>query len=579
MQTKCSNQYGNNPSALNNVGTVFYADGAVPVSEKWTESVSESETLYYDKIHLGRENIAKISVQDASKLNLTGITYDTVDNFYEFSKLQDAINACKDNNEVTIFLKREITLSRETTVTANKQIILDLNGSNLFASTENAIYNKGTLQIKDSDNSATVSLTEAKSINNEGTLTLTDLKANLTKAGTNKNNLVVGIKNSGNLNINGTYSSTNTNANKYMLNSKFETFIENSNTGKVVINNADCEAAWSIYTQSNQSVNFIKNYGECTVNNSKILGENIVNENPGIFELNGSYFGGAILNNSTKTVDEAVANSKPAVKLYNSEIYITTDSTSDINSLLETPNDPSHIINNAGELIIDGENTRVNVLRVNGIYNSSSNNVIRIDNHGTDSILRIKNGELNAHIFNYGTYTHENATVHGGINNSGGLVDPNNGNSGYNGTGTVDILSGEFNDSGNIAVYTAFTTGFLNAGKGTINIGSNDGTVNTDKPLIDYSNKKGRYDTGIGSVRSKLNFYDGTIKMQYNNPDTWGRNLDGKINEIAPNSTFKYETNTETGIRTYWLEVIEVAQIGNTKYIFSRCCCSMYNIK
>ena len=77
MQTKCSNQYGNNPSALNNVGTVFYADGAVPVSEKWTESVSESETLYYDKIHLGRENIAKISVQEIVRKDLEQATKST----------------------------------------------------------------------------------------------------------------------------------------------------------------------------------------------------------------------------------------------------------------------------------------------------------------------------------------------------------------------------------------------------------------------------------------------------------------------------------------------------------------------
>lgn len=539
---KVKSNSSDDPKAYNETGVMTYAEGAFPVKEQSTETQGAIE-YKVETMTLQVVNMAKISKNDVLPANLEGLSYTETDNYYEFLTVKDAINACTDNVNTTIYLIHDCILSSENKINENKKIKLDVNGYNLSLSAENAINNSGNLEIIDSsEEPKAIVIAEAESINNDGTIKLNNIKINYTKQGTAITDFATGIINSGTLTIIGSYdSSSETNVVEYQINKNYQVLIQNNEGGIVTVNNLN--TASNVPTQYRYNTNdvsksyFVRNSGEYTINNSKIYGENIYNDNPGTIELSNSKFAGAIVNNSQK--EYVQGTSKPAIRINNCKLNIATGGTSMAGGNIEYSN--HGIINLAGEMIIEGQNTTAEIFIE--VYDPQDK-LVGITNKGK---LKIKNGTYYATIGNEveGTVVHENGTVYGGISNKG----------------TYTILDGTYSEGENLSTRGRFFTGIFNEENAVLTIGNKDGSIN-NTPIIYYPDTKNGPETTRIDNKGTINFYDGEITVKLE--ETLRYTLQGEINDIPDNTSMVF-SDTENK-RIYTLDNEGVAQIGTTKY-------------
>ena len=271
--------------------------------------------------------------------------------------------------------------------------------------------------------------------------------------------------------------------------------------------------------------------------NGKIIGSNdgtIYIKQGGTFEVQD----GNITNN--KSSNNVIENEGTVniidgnVSQPNSGGYaINNLSTGIINLLSGTVSAYSTSIYNQGELnILGGEVTG----KDNAITNAGSGN------------LNIQNGNINT---TYSSSTVIKNTENSNLTMSGGTISVSESYTNY---GIENTSSGNINiTGGTISAVTTFSSSYkayaIYSTSGTINIGTKDGTINTESPNISATTN-GIY------ANCTLNFYDGTIT--------------GGVSAISGDITSLEEQSelVVTGNETVTLTKVDspIASVGNTEY-------------
>ena len=337
------------------------------------------------------------------------------------------------------------------------------------------------------------------------------------------------------LNLNGyQYTSTKTITNKgeltvtdnstegSMTNNKGNIF---NNTGTLTINKGTFTTSNNISYLSSGTVNI--NGGTLKSSSSAFQNDGgTLNINGGTITNNNgnTYYQFIYLNDGTLNISGGTINggSIGAVKAKKGSLNITGGEI-----ITNSSNDSVEV---ESSVIATIENVTIRNTGYGGCINNSGNTTIKGDS------LITAGTQSDYAICNYGTLRYENGTV-----NSGKYGLQLNG-------GTATIVGGAINGN----TYGVYTNG------GTLNIGENEGSINTTTPII----KGNTYGLYINS--GTVNFYDGILKGQ-----TAG--YTGIINQIATDSqiTSSSETIDEvTYNTTYLVESSEYIQneTTGTKY-------------
>ena len=451
-------------------GTTDAINGTINEVEDGYEIISDTTDGGKKSKYLSRLPVAEVES--------TGDTYYT---------LQEAIDAATNSKEVIKLLRRFTTLNtlKTTKIPEDKDIILDLNGYALEQNNENFLSNNGTLKITDSseDNLGKIVMYTNKSIENNGVMVIENINISVNKALSNlinnndslkvnnvkinsSNNISNFINNSGVLEMNvGEYSISN------------GTFIYNLSSGSITMD--------SITTTGNNSLIIVNNSG--TSNNVKILNSN---------------FSGRVINSESGTI-----------------VIDNLVSTSEVNN------------NKTGVINISNSNIR-SVYNSNGIVdlNTVTVNGISAEGSGTTNIngMILNSGSIvnrNSHVINIYDASVENDWISIYNNNAGSIINIYGGS--FNSTkqntvsniGTINIYGGTITS----------TVGNSITNTGTINIGTKDGNVSTEMPVI-----TGKTYGVNNSDSGKVNFYDGIVSGE-------SGAFYGTVNDVEPG--YKIVTN------------------------------------
>lgn len=439
----------------------------------------------------GREKIVLDKLVVARNIS-TGKTY---------GSLKSAFTDAEDNNEQTIELLREITMSGESDtleVGENKNIILDLRGYEINANSP--IVNNGKLKLisnarinKDVNNQEVIVAEEGTgkitnnkgtAITNKGTLDINTVTIQSNATGTSNDRTIL-IGNTGTLIINGgNIKSTG----------DYSTNI-NNDAGNVTVNSGNI-----LNTTRLGGIN-INSTGEVTINNgvleTKVYGIHggNVNVNGGSININGqnlanSAYAYAVKTNGRFKMTDGVITTTNNTRYSFFGVFLEESDTEEIEILGGTINAANSIKNyNTKEIKI--ANT------INGVVDNESSGTITIEG----------NAKINNAVKNNSTGTicvnSENAI----INNSTNAVTVDNSNSIFTGTKIAGIVN---QNSGSIKIEKGTIKsedfGVINLRAGTIELGKNDETSGSNNVNITGNN------IGILNVRGTLNYYDGTIK-------------------------------------------------------------------
>ena len=134
----------NSTSITNTSGTLNFYDGTIKGTQAVLGSISEIEDGYeiiketkdnLEILHLGKEYVAQISSSNE-----------------KYYTLQEAIDNVENDNEVVKLLRNIFTLpaSSSVVVSADKNLIIDLNGFSINQNIDKYLINNGTLVLKDS---------------------------------------------------------------------------------------------------------------------------------------------------------------------------------------------------------------------------------------------------------------------------------------------------------------------------------------------------------------------------------------------------------------------------------------------
>ena len=440
----------------------------------------------------------------------------------EYLTLQEAFDESESGD--TIQMLRNVTTlstSQSTTISEEKNVILDLNGYTMNSGTEKTFVNNGTLKIIDSDEEKQGSLIGSG-------ITLIENNNNLTVEETKLSTLLTSpqvIDNKGTTVIN---SST----------------ITAANIGNGTINNEEnavLKVTDSTISKTNEYGNNIVNSGTATFDNTKFNHNtnrsyyNIVNNSNGNITINGETYsnGRFMYNNGTGTINDLV----------------TMGNIVNYGGVLNLNN-----VEESNELENSRENGTINI--TGGNYNG------QIYNHGNSNIINATIKTYFTGIYNYdtGTVNIEDTTIEITSNSSAiyngndGVVNIKNstlksigygieigGTGTINVTGTTNITStknyGIYNDStgtinvtGNTNITSTKNYGIYNYSTGTINIGEKDGNVSIETPII-TGKTYGVYNNNNNGI---LNFYDGVIKGETGA-------IYGSVTEVEPG--YKIVTN------------------------------------
>ena len=423
----------------------------------------------------------------------------------EYYNLQDAIDAVTKTGETIKIIRKYTTLNTLETIIIpeDKNIIIDLNGYTIEQNNENLLVNNGTLKITDSseNNTSSILMNVNGFIENNKDLTMENIKINtenisLTNVITNNSNMIMN-----NSNISGKIVSNIIN-----------------NIGTLNMKNS------SITITSGGQGNGINNSGTLTMEDSSLtlgLAGNMkigVN-NSGILNItNGNY---------------SVSNYYDGTK---SEVYYNTGK---INITGGTYNLVEHgimlISNSEKDSKIDGitltssyEETIVN--RGSGTLDIENSTITSVDSSGSGIVnlkaVIISNSVLRS--YDKGTINVYGATINGGrIENSSLIniydINLNLTDDTIRNYGTINIYGGTLVSSNGSPITN------YNDSRGTINIGTKDGNVSTEVPVI-----TGKTYGVSNSDSGKVNFYDGIVSGETGA-------FYGTVNEVEPG--YKVVTN------------------------------------
>ena len=411
-----------------------------------------------------------------------------------YTTLSSAIDDVKKGETIQII--NNIFPVREFTISEDKDFILDLNSYTIRAFNDEYLFsNNGKIIIND---------TSESSIDNNGITAY-------------KGKIIVGsagfMENSGNIILKCGIVTSDLSINNIIINS-----------GDLTVDNIHMEFGGT-------SSNFIKNSGTLMINNGSFIANNsagsvITNDSNGEMTIKAGYYK---LTSSDWKWKYLISNSGKA-NIYGGTIDIWADTGSN-----DPYNDGSYLYNAKGAIAII-ENLEITSRLVNSIYNVGTvdvtNSILadRVINAET-GIMNLTNTTVNSQGYYFKEVTNSGT---GEINIDGGEYNvPVNNSS----TGTLNVKSGTINNS------------VTNSSTGTINIGTKDGNVVKESPLISTTS------TTISNVSGTFNFYDGTIK---GSPAIYG-----SISEIEEDNDLIKEK--EDNLEIIYLDKEYVAQIKSTE--------------
>ena len=445
----------------------------------------------------------------------------------EYLTLQEAFDESESGD--TIQMLRNVTTlstSQSTTISEEKNAILDLNGFTMNSSTPKTFVNNGTLKIVDSS--------EEK----QGILIGTGVTL---------------IENNNSLNIEETKLSTLLTVPQLI-----------DNKGTTVINSSTIIAVNTENGTINNEENGILKITDSTISKTDTTGRNILNsgiatiDNTNFsFKYSYSYRGRWYNISNSETGNLTVTGGT-----YSNGYFIYNQGNATINDLIDTSNSDDDMYNYGG------------TLNLNNVDKSKSSSPVSNNNNGT---INITGGSYHKYISNSsGNLNINDATINtndNGLSNSqSGVVTINNSTITSNSTGisnsegTINLINstvsskyysisnhstGKINITGNTSVTSTEKYGIYNDSTGTITIGEKDGNVSIETPII-TGKTYGIYNNSNNNV---FNFYDGVIKGETGA-------IYGKVNDIETN--YEIITKTENGIESKYLSQLPVAKIVST---------------
>ena len=453
-------------SGISNEGTFNFYDGIIKGRKSAISgTVTEIEEGY--EIITEKQNGYEVKYLD--KLPIAKLVSTNV----EYTDLQEAIDTSTNGETIEILRNATIISSTPTfEVSEEKNITIDLKGYILTRGNSTLLNNKGSLTITDSGKGEEDSKTYGKMENTGGTV--------ITNTG------------SGTLEINnttitsGSTAITNNDTGNVTINSGTITGyngINNASTGKVIINGGNIASSGGYHDAYASAIK---------------------NTSGGTVEINGGIIRGS------DSYNDGIQNTGTG------KIIVRDGIISGSNEGIEN--------SKTGTIEVDGGS--IDIIRNSGTLKMTGGTVTRsVVNYG-DGITTITSGTL-GEFSNNGTATITGGTIssdYNGISNSGtlnvsgGSIKGNN----YaitNSGGTVNIENVTLSDS-NIGISNS---------SGTINIGSKDGNVSTEMPVI-----TGKTYGVNNSDSGKVNFYDGIVSGE-------SGAFYGTINEVEPG--YKIVTN------------------------------------
>ena len=391
----------------------------------------------------------------------------------EYYNLQEAIDAVTNTGETIKIIRKYTTLNTLETITVpeDKNIIIDLNGYIIEQNNENFLVNNGILKIIDSseNNTSSILMNTNKFIENNKDLTIENIKINagntsLTNVITNNSNMTI--------------------ENSSISVSSVSNMIENSSTLNM-------------------------NDTSLTINNG--IGIN----NTGILSVTGG----------THTANNSNENRLPNL-FYNTGNLNIIGGTYNISRYNIMLKNNSEIDSKIDGIITTSDGTIINNIAAKGILTLANSNIAgSITNFGS-STLNIENSTVSnvessgSGIVNLKTVTftsnwepletHNRGTVnvYGATINKGFIVNNylmniydinlNLTNDTIRNYGTVNVYGGTL-----VSSETSPITNYNN--NGVINIGTKDGNVSTESPVITGKTY------GVSNDSGKVNFYDGVV--------------------------------------------------------------------
>ena len=501
-----------------NGGTVNFYDGIISGTTEATKGTINEIEDGYEIISGTTEDGKKskyLSRSPLAEIESTGEKYYT---------LQEAIDAVAKTDETIRLLRRYTTLNTlETTIVPEgKNITIDLNGFKVEENNENFLVNNGILKLIDTseDNTGGIVIGGNKLIENNNDLTLQNIKI------TSSVQIANGIINNSIMNmINSSISSYD----------QISLLIQNSGTlamtdSSLVISTAYMVSYNQVGVNNEGKLNIVGGVYR-TINNNDYNRKKII-ENSGELSVSGGEYEingyGTFINNNYNddiTIDSITLSGNGAAfinngvtgtfKIINSNIGLGVSNTS--SGKVEIEETTIGSVENLREGSIDIKSSNIySVSNDGGVTNIFSGEINNIRN---GSVINIYDTKINNNINNGGTLNFYSGTI----------TSSNVGVSNYR---TFNLISGTITSTGTNSV----------SNTGTLNIGSKDGNVSTEMPIITGKTY------GVSNENSgKVNFYDGIVSGE-------SGAFYGTVNEVEPG--YKIVTNKNDTLTSATLTLV-----------------------
>ena len=415
----------------------------------------------------------------------------------EYYNLQDAIDAVTKTGETIKIIRKYTTLNTLETIIIpeDKNIIIDLNGYTIEQNNENLLVNNGTLKITDSseNNTSSILMNKNKFIENNKDLTIENIKIST----------------------------------------------ENISLTNIIINNSNMIMKNSSISVSSV-LNMIENSGTLNMNDTSLTINNGIGiNNTGILSVTG---GTHTANNSNEnrlpnlfynTGNLNIIGGTYNISRYNIMLKNNSEIDSKIDGIITTSD--GTIINNIaakGTLTLANSNIAGSITNFgSSTLNIENSTVSNVESSGS-GIVNLKTVTFTSNWEPLETHNRGTVNVYGATINKGFIVNNylmniydinlNLTNDTIRNYGTVNVYGGTL-----VSSETSPITNCNN--NGIINIGTKDGNVSTESPVI-----TGKTYGVSNSDSGKVNFYDGIVSGETGA-------FYGTVNEVEPG--YKVVTN------------------------------------
>ena len=445
----------------------------------------------------------------------------------EYLTLQEAFDESESGD--TIQMLRNVTTlstSQSTTISEEKNAILDLNGFTMNSSTPKTFVNNGTLKIVDSSEEKQGILigTGVMLIENNNSLTIEETKLStlltVPQLIDNKGTIVI---NSSTIIAVNTENGTINNEENGILKITDSTISKTDTTGRNILNSG-------IATIDNTNFSFKYSYSY------RGRWYNISNSETGNLTLTGGTYSGGyfIYNEGNATINDLIDTSNSDDDMYNSGGTLNLNNIDKSNSSSPVSNKNNGTINITGGSYHKYISNSSSNLNINDATINTSDNGLSNDYSG---VVTIKNSTITS-----------NST---GISNGEGIINLINSTVSSKYYSINNHSTGKINITGNTSVTSTEKYGIYNDSTGTITIGEKDGNVSIETPII-TGKTYGIYNNSNNNV---FNFYDGVIKGETGA-------IYGKVTDIEQD--YEIITKTEDGVESKYLAQLPVAKIVST---------------